>query len=196
MSTTTPHPAHMFTVEQADVHNAEVRSKMEAWRANLLTPRPRSQDLPPIVYRDCYEAQAARYTFEEQPDAEQILAVEHEEQFSLCELIAAMERVLASNPTDHERRKLEGYEEKDSPSLPGILDTYHHVDGNLDRARADLAEVEARLPRLELRAAEYVRVKKSLAPWPWPRINKERNEALDRQVVVGGQMPIKRGRPL
>jgi hypothetical protein len=190
------HPANIFTVTQANAFNAEVRSKMESHRATLAAPRPKPQELPLITYANCYEAQVARYTFEEQPDAEKILAVEHEEQFSLCELIAAMERVLASNPTDHERRKLEGYEEKDMPSLPGILDTYHHVDGNLDKCRADLAEVEARLPRLELRAAEYVRVKKSLAPWPWPRINKERNAALDRQEVVNGRMPLKRGRPL
>jgi hypothetical protein len=188
------HPANIFTVEQADAFNAEVNTKVNDWRASLAAPRPRSQDLPPIVYRDCYEAQAARYTFEEQPDAEQILAVEHEEQFSLCELIAAMERVLASNPTDHERRKLEGYEEKDSPSLPGILDTYHHVDGNLDKCRADLADLEARLPRLEARAAEYRRVKQSLAPWPWSRINRERNAQLDRQVIVNGGTVVKRGR--
>ena len=190
------HPANIFTVEQANAFNAEVRSKMEAHRVSLAAPRPKPQDLPLIVYANCYEARDARHTFEAQPDAEQILAVEHEEQFELCELIAAMEMVLNSNPTDHERRKLEGYEERDSPSLPGILDTYHHVDGNLDRCRADLAEVEARLPRLEARAAEYVRVRKSLAPWPWIRINRERNAELDRQIVVNGSMPLKRGRPL
>jgi len=193
MSTTTSHPAHMFTVEQATAFNTEVRSKMDEHRATLAAPRPKPQDLPLITYANCYEARDARHTFEEQPDAEQILAVEHEEQFDLCQLIAAMERVLASNPTEHERRKLEGYDEKDSPSLPGILDTYHHVDGNLDRARADLAEVEARLPRLEARAAEYRRVKASLAPWPWHRINKERNTELDRQVIVNGSMPQRRG---
>jgi hypothetical protein len=196
MSTTTPHPAHMFTVEQANVHNAEVRSKLEAHRASLLTPRPKPQELPLIVYQNADEALPARHTFEAQPDAERILAVEHEEQFNLCQLIAAMEAVLASNPTEHERRKLEGYEAKDVPSLPGILDTYHHVDGNLDTARADLADIEARLPRLEARAAEYVRVKKSLAPWPWSRINRERNAELDRQIIVNGTTPVKRGRPL
>jgi hypothetical protein len=190
------HPANIFTVEQATAFNTEVRQKSEAHRASLLTPRPKPQELPPIVYQDCYAAMEARHTFEAQPDAKQILAVGHEEQFELCELITAMEAVLASNPTDHERRKLEGYDEKDSPSLPGILDTYHHVDGNLDRCRADLAEVEARLPRLEARAAEYRRVKQSLAPWPWHRINKERNAQLDRQVIVNGSMPQRRGRPL
>jgi hypothetical protein len=194
MSTTTPHPAHMFTVEQANVQNAEVRSKVEAWRASLLTPRPRSQDL--TVYQNADEACDGRHTHEAQPDAERILADAHAEQFELCELIAAMEAVLASNPTDHERRKLEGYEAKDTPSLPGILDTYHHVPGTLDIARADLADLEARLPRLELRAAEYRRVKQSLAPWSWHRINKERNSELDRQEVVNGRMPLKRGRPL
>ena len=196
MSTTTPHPAHMFTVEQANVHNAKVKADMDAWRASLLTPRPRSQDLPLTVYANAYEARDARFAFEEQPDAEKILAVEHEEQFSLCELIRSMEMILNSNPTDHERRKLEGYTEKDRPSLPGIADTFHHVDGNLDIARADLADLEARLPRLETRAAEYVRVKKSLAPWPWHRINKERNSELDRQTIVNGSMPLKRGRSL
>jgi len=187
------HPANIFTVEQAKAFNAEVRKGQEAHRASLAAPRPRPQDLPPIVYQNADEARAARHTFEAQPDAEQILAVEHEEQFELCELIAAMERVLASNPTDHERRKLEGYEEKKKPSLPGIFDEYFHVDGNLDKCRADLAEVEARLPRLKARAAEYRRVKQSLAPWPWVRINRERNAALDRQVIVNGTMPLKRG---
>jgi hypothetical protein len=190
------HPANIFTVEQATAFNTEVRQKMDDHRASLAAPRPKPQDLPLIVYRDCYEAQAARHTFEAQPDAEQILAVEHEEQFSLCELIRSMEAILASNPTEHERRKLEGYEEKDSPSLPGILDTYHHVDGNLDKCRADLADLEARLPRLEARAAEYRRVKQSLAPWPWHRINRERNAQLDRQVIVNGGTVVKRGRSL
>jgi hypothetical protein len=190
------HPANIFTEEQARAFNTEVRSKMEGHRVSLAAPRPKPQELPLTVYRNADEARDARFAFEEQPDAEQILAVEHAEQFELCELIAAMEGVLASNPTDHERRKLEGYEEKDTPSLPGILDTYHHVDGNLDRCRADLADLEARLPRLELRAAEYRRVKKSLAPWPWARINRERNAELDRQVVMNGSLPLKRGRPL
>jgi hypothetical protein len=187
------HPANMFTVEQANAFNTEVRQKSEAHRASLLTPRPKRQELPLITYANCYEALDARHAFDVQPDAEQILAVEHEEQFSLCELIRRMEAVLASSPTPHERRKLEGYDEKDSPSLPGILDTYHHVDGNLDRCRADLADLEARLPRLEARAAEYRRVKASLAPWPWHVINRLRNEGLDRQAVVNGRMPVKRG---
>ena len=184
------HPANIFTVEQANAFNTEVRQKSEAHRASLLTPRPKPQDLPPITIRTATKRVNARHTFEEQPDAEAILAVEHEEQFDLCQLIAAMERILNSNPTEHERRKLTGYDEKDSPSLPGILDTYHHVDGNLDRCRADLADVEARLPRLEARAAEYRRVKASLAPWPWHRINRERNAELDRQLIVNGRRPL------
>lgn len=196
MSTTTPHPAHMFNWEQATAFNTEVRQKSEAHQASLATPRPKPQDLPLTVYANCYEARDARFAFEEQPDAEKNLADAHEEQFDLCQLIAAMERILASNPTEHERRKLEGYEEKDSPSLPGILDTYHHVDGNLDRCRADLAEVESKLPRLEFEAARYRQVRASLAPWPWIRINRERNAELDRQTIVNGQMPIKRGRSL
>jgi hypothetical protein len=190
------HPANIFTVEQADAFNAEVTAGMDAHRARLAAPRPKPQELPLITYANAYEACDARHAFEAQPDAERILADAHAEQFELCELIAAMEAVLASNPTEHERRKLEGYEERDSPSLPGILDTYHHVDGNLDRCRADLADLESKLPRHELRAAEYVRVKKSLAPWPWHRINRERNAALDRQVIVNGSLPQKRGRSL
>ena len=129
----------------------------------------------------------------EQPDAEKNLADAHEEQFELCELIRKMEAILASNPTEHERRKLEGYEERKKPSLPGFLDEYFHVDGNLDRCRADLAAVEAKLPRLEYEAARYLQVKKSLAPWPWIRINRERNAAFDRQEVVNGRRPLKRG---
>jgi hypothetical protein len=196
MSTTTPHPAHMFTVGQANVHNTEVRSKMEAWRASLLTPRPKPQDLPLTVYRNADEACDARHNYEAQPDAERQLADAHEAQFELCELISSMEMILNSNPSEHERRKLLGHEERKKPSLPGIVDEYFHVDGTLDRARARLAEVEKQLPRLELRAAEYRRVKQSLAPWPWARINRERNAELDRQIIVGGQMPLKRGRPL
>jgi hypothetical protein len=190
------HPANIFTVEQANAFNAEVKAGMTRWRATLAAPRPKAQDLPPITYANCYEACDARHSFEEQPDAERQLAEAHEAQFELCELIAAMEAVLASNPTPHEKRKLLGYEQKKSPSLPGILDEYFHVDGTLDRARAKLAEIEARLPRLEAHAAQYRRVKQSLAPWPWVRINRERNAALDRQVVVSGSLPIKRGRTL
>jgi hypothetical protein len=190
------HPANIFTVEQANAFNAEVTAKMDKHRASLLTPRPKPQDLPLIVYANCYEARDARHAFELQPDAERQLADLHETQFEICELISSMEAILASNPTGHEKRKLLGYEQKKSPSLPGILDEYFHVDGTLDRARQRLAEVEKQLPRLELRAAEYVRVKKSLAPWPWVRINRERNETLDRQVIVNGTMPLKRGRPL
>jgi hypothetical protein len=190
------HPANMFTVEQADAFNAEVKAGMTRWRATLAAPRPKAQDLPPITYANCYEACDARHNFEAQPDAEANLRDAHETQFELSELIAAMEAVLASNPTEHERRKLLGYEQKKSPSLPGILDEYFHVDGTLDRARAKLAEIEKQLPRLENHAAEYVRVKKSLAPWPWSRINSERNRELDRQVVVSGSLPIKRGRTL
>jgi hypothetical protein len=186
-------PATAFTEEQARPWNAEVRAGGEAHRKSLLTPRPKPQDLPLIVYANCYEARDARHAFEAQPDAEKNLADAHEEQFELCELIRKMEAILASNPTEHERRKLEGYEAKDTPSLPGILDTYHHVDGNLDRCRADLAAVEEKLPRLEYEAARYLQVKKSLAPWPWVRINRERNAAFDRQEIVNGRRPVKRG---
>jgi hypothetical protein len=189
---TTPHPAHMFTPEQATAFNTEVRQKSEAHRASLTTPRPKPQDLPLIAYANCYEARDARHAFEEQPDAERNLAEAREEQFELCELIAGMEAILASNPTEHERRKLLGHEERKKPSLPGILDEYFHVDGNLDRCRADLAAVEAKLPRLEYEAARYLQVKKSLAPWSWVRINKERNAAFDRQEVLNGRRP-KRG---
>src|SRR5580704_16199875 len=150
------HPANIFTVEQADAFNAEVRQKREAHRASLLTPRPKPQDLPLIVYQNADEARDARFAFELQPDAERTLADAHAEQFELCELIRSMEAILASNPTEHERRKLEGYDAKDVPSLPGILDTYHHVDGNLDIARADLADLESKLPRLQFEAARYL----------------------------------------
>jgi hypothetical protein len=190
------HPANIFTVEQATAFNAAIEKERKVHRASLLTPSPKPQDLPLIVYANCYEARDARHAFELQPDAERQLADLHETQFELCELISSMEAILASNPTGHEKRKLLGYEQKKSPSLPGMLDEYFHVDGTLDRARVRLAEVEKQLRRLELRAAEYCRVKESLAPWPWPRINSERNAALDRQVVVNGQMPVKRGRSL
>jgi hypothetical protein len=187
------HPANMFTVEQANAFNTEVRAKMDKHRASLAAPRPKPPELPVITYANCYEACDARHAFESQPDAERQLADLHEAQFEVCELIASMEAVLASNPTGHEKRKLLGYEQKKSPSLPGMLDEYFHVDGTLDRARVRLAEVQSRLPRLEAHAAEYRRLKKSLAPWPWARINAERNNALDRQVIVNGAMPVKRG---
>jgi hypothetical protein len=161
------HPANIFTVEQADAFNKKVRAGGEAHRKSLLTPRPKPQDRPLTVYANCYEARDAKHTHEAQPDAEKNLADAHEEQFDLCQLIASMEAILASNPTEHERRKLEGYEDRKKPSLPGFLDEYFHVDGNLDRCRADLAAVEATLPRLEYEAARYLQVKKSLAPWPW-----------------------------
>jgi hypothetical protein len=187
------HPANIFTEEQARAFNTEVRAKMDKHRASLATPRLKPQDLPLISYANCYEACDARYAFESQPDAERQLAEVHETQFELCELISSMEMIINSNPTEHEKRKLLGYEQKKSPSLPGMLDEYFHVDGTLDRARARLAEVEERLPRLEAHAAEYARVKKSLAPWPWAHINCERNAALDRQTIVNGSMPQRRG---
>ena len=190
------HPANIFTVEQADAFNAEVRTKTDAWRASLAAPRPKPQELPLITYANCYEARDARHAFELQPDAERILADAHETQFELCELIASMEAILASNPSEYERRKLEGYEEKDMPSLPGILDTHHHVPGTLDQARVKLTEIERQLPRLRADAARYAQVKASLAPWPWVRINRERNAALDRQAITNGKMPVKRGTPL
>jgi hypothetical protein len=185
--------AQVFTQKEADFFNAEVRAKTEEHRKSLLTPRPKPQELPVMTYANCYEARDARHAFELQPDAEKNLADAHAEQFEISELIAAMEKILASNPTDAERRKLEGYEERKKPSLPGILDEYFHVDGNLDRCRADLAAVEAKLPRLEYEAARYLQVKKSLAPWPWVRINRERNAAFDRQEAVNGRRPVKRG---
>ncbi len=181
------HPANIFTVEQADAFNKKVRAGGEAHRASLLTPRPKPQDLPLIVYTNCYEARDARHAFEEQPDAEKNLADAHEVQFEVSELISSMEMILSSNPSEQEKRKLLGYEQKKSPSLPGILDERFHVDGNLERCRADLAAVEAKLPRHEYEAARYLQVKKSLAPWPWVRINRERNAAFDRQEVVNGR---------
>jgi hypothetical protein len=186
------HPAQYFTQDDVTRERDLIQKSLADHQARLATLRP-SKPMPPIVFADCYEARDARKAFEAQPDAERNLAEAHEEQFELCELIAAMERVLASNPTDHEKRKLLGYEEKVKPSLPGILDTYFHVDGNIDRARTKLAEIERRLPRLEAEAARYAQVKAALAPWPWSRISRERSAVLKRQLIVNGEMPVKRG---
>ncbi len=99
---------------------------------------------------------------------------------------------MTRSDADDARRKIFGYELRQR-SVPGMLDSFIHVDGELQKCRERLQEIECQLPRLKAEAARYANVKASLAPWPWIRINRERNAELDQQEVLHGRLPQRRG---
>jgi len=187
---TTPHPAHMFTQEQATEFNRQVRANLEKIRASAVTPRPATQpDLPPIT--DWNEARQARIQFELMGDATAALESAHQEQFHLCQMIAELEAILADNPTDEEKRAILGWDEKVRPSLPGVLDTKVHIEGSLEKTKAKLAQVECELPLLENKAARYEQLRKQLEPWPTWRIDRLRNAENERRLIAHGK-PVQR----
>jgi hypothetical protein len=98
-------------------------------------------------------------------------------------------KILSSDPTDYEKRKILGYEERHRPSVPGVLDTKFHVDGSLEKCRAKIADLEKKIPRLKIVVEDYVHVKASFKPWPRHLINKLKTEELDRQLIAGGKLP-------
>jgi cob(I)alamin adenosyltransferase len=195
-----PHPAHMFTEPQAQAFNREVTKQLDERRARAKARETQPQKpLELIVFADADEARAARLVFDAQPDAEKILASVYEEQNELftleTELLAILEhgvRKMSKSDADHARRKILGYETKE-PSLPGVLDTKVHVPGSLEKVREKLTDIERRLPRLQHEAAVYANTKKSLAPWPWSKINRLRNDELDQEQIMNGKLPHPRG---
>jgi hypothetical protein len=192
MQTLTILPPKAFLESDVRALRDHIQSFLKKRRESLVAPRTPAPPRP-VTYADWSEAQRARVEFELQPDMEQKLAATHEAQFELCQIIDAMLGILASNPTEHEKRKILGFQDKKRPSIPGMADEYFHVEGNLEKRRAELARLEENLPRLQAEAARYVQIKKSLEPWPWHRINRERNDELDRQEIANGRMPHKRG---
>ena len=183
-----------FNAKEVAATNLERQKKLDAQAKEA--PKP----LEPIVYANADEARAARLTFEVQPDAEKILALVYEdqnEQFEIeTQLLAILEhgiKKMSKSEATHARKKILGYEEKVKPSLPGVLDTSVHVPGSLEKCREKLADIESRLPRLQAEAARYANMKASLAPWPWARINRIRNEELDQEQILNGKLPHPRG---
>jgi hypothetical protein len=193
MSTTAVHPAHVFTEEAGRAFLKEVTAtakKLTAGRDKPPSPRP-LKPLPEIT--DPYEAREARLRLESMGDATKALAAAHETQFDLCERIRGCEEILATNPTEQQKRDILGYEIKATPSLPGIPDSKVHVEGSLERLRAELARVESELPRFEQKAARYEQLKQQLAPWPTWKIDRIRNTDVERNNIAKGKPVQRRG---
>jgi hypothetical protein len=192
------HPAHYITEAEVQRVNDYIQQHLAERKARLEAPRT-LKPLAPTVYADCYAARDARLDHDTQPNAEKKLDAVYEYQNELFELEAAMLHILkndlphmSKDDADHAKRKLLGYEVK-SRSVPGELDKKVHVAGELEKCREKLAEVEEQLPRLKIEAARYAQVRESLKPWPWVRINRERNAALDTQSILNGRLPSPRG---
>ncbi|MGO9649688.1 MAG: hypothetical protein ACLPOO_16730 [Terriglobales bacterium] len=186
---TAPHPAHMFTESQASAFNAEIKTVLDA-RAKrhaeaAARPKPKRQ---PITYTGWFDAKTALDRFEMIPDPQKKLDEVHGELNDQYLLEEELCRILASDPTDYEKRKILGWEEKHK-SVPGFLDSYFHVDGSLEKCRAKIADLEKKIPRLKIVVEDYVHVKESFKAWPRPLINKLKTEELDRQLIAGGKLP-------
>ena len=185
------HPSQYFT--QADVDREtkliqtflrERRQRLEKIDADRKLTEPK---FPVPTYADADEASNAYANFMLVPDDEQKLRDANE---LLNDLFAKEDLqlwVLSENPTADEKRQLLGYEAKDTPSLPGIADSYHHVPGNLDKVREQIAALQKEIPLLKMKAARYAALKKSFEPWPIYRIRKERSERLRRQDIAAGR---------
>ena len=194
---TTPHT--VFTLEQSQRWLAEQRRLGDERRAKLkelesAPPKP----LKPIEYADADAACAARLNFEVQPDEEKNLSDAYEALFHEHTLESEILKIVATFPTmdrqerDHFTRKIFGHEEKHK-SLPGLLDTYFHVAGTLELCRERIAAIERGLPVLKRRTEIYLNLKNSFKPWPWARINRERNARINRDAIANGHLPEQRG---
>jgi hypothetical protein len=196
-----PHPAHMFTEPQAQAFNREVTKQLDERRARAKARETQPQrPLNLLVFADADEARAARQVFDVQPDAEKILASVYEdqnEQFEIeTQLLAILEHgihKMSKQDRAEAKRKILGYEVKSGASLPGVLDTKVHVPGSLEKVREKLLDIERRLPRLQYEATVYANMKASLAPWPWSKINRLRNDELDQEQIMNGRSPHPRG---
>lgn len=195
---TTPHT--VFTLEQSQAWLKEQRRLGDERRAKLkqlenAPPKP----LEPIVYADAEVACNARLNFEMQSDEEKTLSDAYEALFHEHTLESEILKIVATFPMmdrqerEHFTRKIFGHDEKVKPSLPGVLDTTFHVQGTIERCRERIAAIEGRLPLLKRRAAIYLNLKNSFKPWPWARINRERNARLTRDAIANGHLPEQRG---
>jgi len=184
--------ARVFTEEQSRAWLAEQRRLGDERRARSASqPAPKPQPLPEIT--DWNEARQARLQFELMRDETAALADANETQFHLCEQLRELEAILADNPTEQERRNIEGYRIKVTPSLPGVADTFTHVDGTLEKTKAKLAAVERELPLLQAKAERYEQLRQQLAVWPWHRINDLQNREAERSLISRGKPVQKRG---
>jgi hypothetical protein len=186
---TVPHPAHMFTEGQASAFNAGIKAVLDARlkRQQQAAAKPRKRE--PIVYSNWFDAETALDRFEMIDDPQKKLDEVHDDLNTQYLLEEELCRILASNPTDQEKMKILGYEQKRRPSLPGILDTTFHIDGSLEKCRARIADLEKRVPRLKVVVEEYLHVKESFKAWPRFVINRLKTESLDRQLIAGGKLP-------
>lgn len=143
---------------------------------------------PVPVYADADEASNAYREFMLQPDAEQKLLDANERLNDLFAKEDAQLWVLSSNPTEDEKRSLLGYEEKVRPELPGVATSYVHIQGNLEKVREQIADLQREISQFRIHAARYQAVKKSFDLWPIHRINQERNARVRRQDIVAGRL--------
>lgn len=195
------HPSQYFTEQQVQDGQRKILSFLaDRELRKAATENQQTLPLKPIIYATADEARDARFNFEAQPDHEQQLASvldDLNELYQLEEELLDIVKVKISrmtlNDAAHARRKILGYEETRKPSLPGILDEKYHVPGTLDRTRDKIAAIEAMLPRLRTKAAQYAHIKKSLAPWPWFRINRERTAEVEMNLVMNGERVQRRG---
>lgn len=182
------HPAHMFTEGQASAFNAEIKRVLDARlkRQKEVASKPRKRE--PIVYSNWFDAEVALDRFEMIPDPQKKLDEAHGELNDQYLLEEELCRILASDPTDQEKMKILGYEQK-RRSLPGVLDTTFHVDGSLEKCRAKIADLEKKIPRLKVVVEDYLHVKASFKSWPRFVINRLKTDDLDRQLIAGGKLP-------
>jgi hypothetical protein len=187
LSKLTPEAVKKIASDQL-ARDRELQARDKARRESNEAPK-----FAPIVYADADEASRAYQTFMVQPDEEAKLKDANERLFELHEKEDAMCAVLADNPTTDERRTLLGYEAPVMPELPGIARQLKHVPGTLEIIRERIATLEAQLPLLKIRAAQYAHVRDSFKAWPVSRINRERNARVERQMIVAGKSIQKRG---
>lgn len=139
------------------------------------------------------EARELRLQLVDRRNPHEILSELHDEQFRLSQQITDLEAILKDNPTEQERRDIEGYQTKVLPSLPGIADTYVHVPGSLERATEKVSQIERDIPRVTALAADYDALVEAVKDWPWARINEERNKENERRLISKGKPVQKRG---
>src|SRR5580700_9592907 len=98
---TVPHPAAMFTEQQASAFNTEIKRVLDARlkRQKEVASKP-PKPLKPIVYKDWFEAECALDDFEMQPDVTKQLADLYEEQNREFQLEEELCKILSSDPTD------------------------------------------------------------------------------------------------
>jgi len=199
------HPSQYFTQEdvtrERDIilkslaeHDRKLKAAEEQRKAH---PR----ELPPIVYADVDAARLARINFEEQPDPRVKLRDLYERQNELFTLEAELLKIAETIPkmtrvdAEDVKRKIFGWEEPVRNELPGIARTFVHIEGQLEKTREKLNNIEKDLPRLKVMVAEYENIERSLRKWSWFRINRIREAELAQQSILNGKLVERRGEP-